>query len=132
MWGVAAVGSCTKIKTEPRIAKISPPDILIHRAAEDGNIEAVKQQLAAGVDVNVKGSYKRTPLHDAAQFGHKEIAELLIAKGADVNAKTGRGTTPLDLAIALKHTEIADLLRKYGSKSWCRIFYSHCCSIWKY
>ena len=29
----------------------------IHKAAGDGNIEAVKQQLAAGTDVNAKGEY---------------------------------------------------------------------------
>ena len=32
----------------------SPPDISIHDAAALGNIEAVKQHLAAGADVNAK------------------------------------------------------------------------------
>ena len=39
-------------KPEPPTAKA--PDISIHIAARDGNIEAVKQHLAAGADVNVK------------------------------------------------------------------------------
>ena len=30
------------------------PSLDIHQAAEDGNIEAVKQHLAAGTDVNAK------------------------------------------------------------------------------
>ena len=34
-----------------------PPDISIHEAANDGNIEAVKQHLAAGTDVNAKGQF---------------------------------------------------------------------------
>ena len=71
-----------------------PPDISIHEAAEAGNIEVVKQHLAAGTDVNAKnewGDGESTPLHYAAFNGHKEIAELLIAKGADVNAKDGIG-----------------------------------------
>jgi len=63
----------------------------IHEAAFDGNIEAVKQHLAAGADVNAKNDGGYTPLHYAAFNGHKEIAELLIAKGADVNAKDGIG-----------------------------------------
>ena len=40
-----------------------PPDISIHEAAGTGNIEAVKQHLAAGTDVNAKDNYKSTPLH---------------------------------------------------------------------
>ena len=67
------------------------PSMSIHDAARDGNIETVKQHLAAGTDVNAKNDGGYTPLHYAAFNGHKEIAELLIAKGADVNAKDGIG-----------------------------------------
>ncbi|MDB4342093.1 ankyrin repeat domain-containing protein [bacterium] len=84
----------------------------IHLAAAVGNIEVVKQHLAAGVDVNAKGYRGFTPLHYAARNGHKEIAELLIAKGANVNVKDDAGETPLDLADG----ETADLLRKHGGK----------------
>ena len=72
-----------------------PPDISIHNATYDGNIEAVKQHLAAGTDVNVKDVSGWPPLHYAARDGHKEIAELLIEKGADVNAKDGVEKFPL-------------------------------------
>ena len=65
-------------------------DALLH-AAFDENIEAAKQAIAAGTDVNAKNDGGYTPLHYAAFNGHKEIAELLIAKGADVNAKDGIG-----------------------------------------
>ena len=91
--------------------------VSIHDAAEKGNIEAVKQHIAAGTDVNVKNKYERTPLIQAAYRGHKEIAELLIEKGADVNAKDHNGETPLDVAIGRKHPETADLLRKNGGKT---------------
>ena len=47
-----------------------PPDISIHKAAYDGNIEAVKQHLAAGTDVNAKDNVGGTPLHWAAHHGH--------------------------------------------------------------
>ena len=66
------------------------PSVDIHDAAHSGNIEAVKQHLAAGTDVNAKnewGDGESTPLHYAAFNGHKEIAELLIAKGADVECE---------------------------------------------
>ena len=70
------------------------PSVDIWEAAEEGNIEAVKQHLAAGMDVDVKDKVGWTPLHDAVGQGHKEIAELLIAKGADMEAKDVGGLTP--------------------------------------
>ena len=93
------------------------PSVDIHEAAMMGNIEAVKQHLAAGADVNAKTMWGRTPLHWATAEGHKEIAELLIAEGADVNVVADAGDTPLDQAIEYNHPEIADLLRKHGGKT---------------
>jgi ankyrin repeat protein len=69
----------------------------IHQAARDGNIEAVKQHLAAGTDVNAKSDYGWTPLFMAAGKGHKEIVELLLANGAEVNAKNEGGKTGEEL-----------------------------------
>jgi ankyrin repeat protein len=103
-----------------------PPDISIHEAAWKGNIEAVKQHLAAGTDVDVKGGYSstadtltikladRTPLHEAASWGHMEIAELLIDNGADVNVKSGFGQTPLHWACN-EGRHVAELLIAKGA-----------------
>ncbi len=141
---VLLVGCGKSQSPEPPTAKA--PDISIHKAAEEGNIETVKQHLADGAAVNAKNKYEQTPLHFAAFKGHKEIAELLIAKGADVNAKGYDGSTPLhsatkevvelliangadvnakddngetslNWAIFKGKTEIADLLRKHGGKT---------------
>jgi hypothetical protein len=99
---------------KPEPTGVKAPDISIHEAAEDGNIEAVKQHLTDGVGVNAKSERGRTPLPSAAREGHKEVIELLIAKGADVNVKDDDGTTPLDMA---DDKETADLLRKHGGKT---------------
>ena len=89
-------------------------DRALLKAAEFGNIEAVKQHLADGAEVNAKSSGGRTPLHWAANRGHEEVAELLIAKGAEVNAMDVLlGWTPLDYA----EGETADLLLKHGGKT---------------
>ena len=89
------------------------PDISIHDAAANGNIEAVKQHIAADTDVNAKDKYV-TPLHLAA-WGHMEIAELLITNGADVNAKDEYGRTPLHNAASQSQMEIAELLIANGA-----------------
>ena len=81
-------------------------------AARDGNIEAVRQHLAAGANVNAKYNTGFTPLHHAATT---EIAELLIAKGADVNAKMDNGLTPLHYAASNDHKEITELLIAAGA-----------------
>ena len=102
------------IKPEP--LTVEAPAISLFAAADRGNIEAVKQHLAAGTAVQNKSNVGWTsPLHRAAGWGHKEIIELLIAAGADVNAKgNGNGTTPLDMA---DDKETAALLRKHGGKT---------------
>ena len=87
----------------------------IHNAARDGNIEAVRQHLAAGADVNAKNQYGSTSLHFAAGYGRNEMAELLIAAGAEVNAKTKRGETPLDLAE--DDPKIRNPILKHGGKT---------------
>jgi len=140
---VVLVGCGESQSPEPPTAEA--PDISINKAATFGNIEAVKQHLAAGADVNGKEEWGWTPLHFtttkeiaelligngadvnakndggftplhyAASRRDKEIAELLIAKDADVNAKMEDGDTPLDLAKG--HPEIAELLRKHGGKT---------------
>ena len=120
-------------KPEQTIAKA--PDISIHRAVTERNIEAIKQHLAAGTDINTKvkgGTRGGTPLHWAILNNNKKIIELLITNGADVNAKARDGRTPLDYANATPKydsseveapikeiatiIEIDDLLRKHGGK----------------
>ena len=59
----------------------SAPDISIHDAARDGNIEAVKQHIAAGTDLNAKADDSLTPLDWAISQKHLEIADLLCKHG---------------------------------------------------
>ncbi len=88
----------------------------LRKACKKGDIEAVKQHLAAGADVNAGGVFGTTPLLYAATFGHKEIAELLIAEGADVNAKDDKIVGyPLHFAAAFGHKEIAEMLIANGA-----------------
>ena len=103
-----------------------PSSELLQQSVTDGNVEAVKQHLADGADVNVKDEARGlTPLHFATQNGQKEIVELLIADGADVNAKMNNGMTPLDCSALIppssNKTEIVDLLSKTRQRGERRI-----------
>ncbi len=102
--------SAPKTKPEPPTAKAA--DISIRQAAYDGNIEAVKQAITDGADVNAKNRMGWTPLHQVAT---KEIAELLIAKSADVNAKDTYNRTPLHRAVEGGRKETAELLIAEGA-----------------
>ena len=86
-------------------------------AAESGNIESVKQQLAAGTNANAKDENRWIPLHYAAKYGRKETIELLIAKGADMNANSDDYGTPLNWAINGRQAETINFLRKHGGKT---------------
>ena len=86
-------------------------------AVRSGDLQAVKEQLANGVDINAEDSeFGVTALSWAALLDNTEIAKLLIAKGADINAKSRDGSTPLHSAAFLGHTEIAELLIQKGAK----------------
>ena len=76
--------------TSPKPPTAKAPDISIWDAAADGNTEAVKQHLAAGVDVNAKDEGGKTPLDRASE------------------------AAPLNRAMT---TEAAALLRKHGAKT---------------
>ena len=71
--------------------KAEPPSISIHKAASIGDIEAVRQHLAAGTDPNLRSPVVNSPLLFAASY---EIMTLLVENGADVN-DIGWGMTAL-------------------------------------
>jgi ankyrin repeat protein len=114
-WSVLDVALTSKNKELINFVKTtggkSNADKSIFIASGVGDLEAVKQHVAAGADVNAKDDRGWTPLHFASD--RKNVAEFLIKKGADVNAKDAYGFTPLDEA----DDETADLLRKHGGKT---------------
>ena len=82
----------------------------IHKAAEEGNIEAVKLYLTACSDIELKcTTCGGTALSHAAHRGHKEIVELLISLGVIIKAKGKHGETPLHQAALAGHRGIVEL-----------------------
>ena len=96
----------------------STPNTSIWEASANGNIEAVKQHIAAGTDLNANQNapVSFTPLNLAVRKGQSEIVKLLLDAGADVNAKSETlKTTPLHSAIWNLDSEIAKFLIDKGA-----------------
>ena len=87
-----------------------PPDNNFWTMVGVGNLPAVKQHLAKGLDINAKNKDGVTALQIATLLGQYEIAELLVQKGADVNTKATDGTTALHSAAFLGRYKEAKLL----------------------
>ena len=103
-------GSSAAAKTE-----VKPPEIDIHTAVVSGNLEALKQHIAAGTDLNEKDPFGgSSPLISAAVFGKTEEASLLIDAGADLNFQNNDGSTALLTAAFFCRPEIVKMLLDKG------------------
>jgi ankyrin repeat protein len=87
--------------SQPELPTAKAPDISIHDAARDGNIEAIKQHLAAGTDAN-------------------EVERKLTQQSKEYIPMSRRDSA-LDLALKLPSssdkTVIVNMLRKNGGKT---------------
>lgn len=91
--------------------KVDKPSIDIHGAVLTGNLEAVKQHIDAGTDINQKEPMSgSTPLMSAATFDKTEIAKVLINANADLSVKNNDGGTVLHTAAFFGRIEIVQLL----------------------
>ena len=69
-----------EVKPVEPVVGAKAPAISIYNAAGFGDIEAIKQHLAAGTDVNAKDSEGKTPL-DHALNKPSEIVDFLLKQG---------------------------------------------------
>jgi ankyrin repeat protein len=96
----------------------------IHSAARMRDVEAVRQELVAGVDVDVvngraeNGDGGNTALWFAAQGPRPngaDVARVLIEAGADVNRQCEHGRTALHMAAAWGQAGVVRLLLENGA-----------------
>jgi len=108
---------------------IKAPEIDIHTAVISDNMEAVKQHIAAGSDLNVRDPFGgSSPLISAAVFGKTEMTKVLIDAGVDLNFQNTDGSTALHTAAFFCRPEIVQLLleknadktikNKYGATAY--------------
>jgi len=96
--------------------EISAPNIGLHTAVVQGNLEAVKQHIKAGSDLDIsEPSGGSSPLITASVFGKVEIARVLVEAGANVNFKNNEGSTALHSAAFFCYPEIVELLLDNGA-----------------
>lgn len=109
--------------------KTKAPEVDLHTAVITGNVDAVKQHIAAGSNLNEKDPFGgSSPLISAALFDQKEIATLLLDAGADINFQNNDGSTALITAAFFGRPEVVQLLldrkadktikNKYGTTAY--------------
>jgi len=113
-WGEQANSS------EERGQLSKPPGVSIHVAALRGDIDAIRQHMRSGSDLNQKDQFGSTPLIIAITFGKTEAARALIEAGADIDIRTGDGSTPLHVASFFCRTEIVRALLDKGADKHSR------------
>lgn len=84
-------------------------NLLLINAADDGDVEAVKELLQKGADPN---SRRTSALIFAAEMGHVEVIKLLYDAGADIHINN---ESPLHKAILSNKYESVYLLLKLGA-----------------
>jgi len=90
---------------------VKPPKEDLHTAVLTGNMNALKQHIAAGGNLNVKepmgGS---SPLVTTTLLGKTDMAKILIDAGANLNLKNNDGSTALHVAAFFCRAEIVKML----------------------
>ena len=86
------------------------------QAAEQGDLDAVRDALQSGAEVDARDREGTTPLGNAAVEGYLEIARLLLEHGASPDAQNVDGITPLMRAAGMGHAKVVELLLEKGAK----------------
>ena len=116
---VKTVSLLLKAGADPNVKVISPhageltPLTLAINLSEQHRIEIAEILLAAGAEINPRGTFLMSPLMHAVE--DLEMVKLLIAHGADVNQKNFRGATALMGAAAAGPASVVKYLIEKGA-----------------
>lgn len=79
---------------------------LLTLAARQGRLDAVRELLRRGADVDRRGLFGLTPLCAAAMGGHDLVVQELLRAGADPERWSAQGQLPLHLAAREGHVTV--------------------------
>ena len=85
------------------------------KGARDGDLNAVREYVSQGGDVNEKKNGGMTLLMYAAAGGHIQIIDYLMAQGADLRIRDNRGYTALLHGASAGRNNSLDSLLGYGA-----------------
>lgn len=97
-WTAPELGGANGIAFTP--VPDSSMDAVLIRAAERGDLAAVRRAHLRGASVRARDADRRTALVAAAYGNHLHVARFLISAGADVNAKDATVQSPYLIATA--------------------------------
>jgi len=93
-----------------------PKQRALFAAAEDGDVAAVRELLAEGVDPDAWNAGHAAAIHLAAYGKHTEVVRALLEGGADVDLQEeGLGATALLKSLHARDPETARLLIEHGA-----------------
>ncbi len=84
-------------------------------AVRRGDVQAVREMLGAGSDVDSRDRHGQTALMLAAHHGYRELVGALVEAGADLNVTAKYNLTALMLAIVAGHAAVARVLVQAGT-----------------
>ena len=93
----------------------SVADVQIQRLSVLESTDIVRQQIAAGYDINARLEYNDTPLIEATMFGRTEVVKLLIEAGAKVDLVNNSGSTALHESATMGDLDITKILVEAGA-----------------
>ena len=119
---VAAVKNRDTVTTQSLLKQhvdVNAPDAegmtALHWAAHWGDLDTVKQLIAAGATAKAANRYGVTPLHEAGTIGNVPIIEALLKAGANPNAAYGSGETPVMTAARTGNVDAVKMLLDHGA-----------------
>ena len=91
-------------------------DRALVEAADEGDVEGVKELLDGGANINATVDGDGSPLIAAARGGYLELVTMLLDRGADPNLAASGDGNPLIMAAGEGHTRIVELLLDRGAR----------------
>lgn len=105
----------TNVRSKDQAA-VTEPKMDLQTAVISGNLEAVREHISRGSDLDKKDAFSgSSPLITAATFDKPKIARVLIDAGADLSVKNNDGATALHAAAFFCRVEIVQLLIDAGA-----------------
>ncbi|MGI9334855.1 MAG: ankyrin repeat domain-containing protein [Gammaproteobacteria bacterium] len=89
----------------------------LHRAAHNGDVDAVRKLAASGADLEARDAAGRTPLHVAAFASHDDVLRALAEAGADLNAFEHQAYDIVTIAAVGDDLELLDMALTLGAKA---------------